>query len=30
MLSWAVTTAAQTEIRNPTVFFIGAILDEVC
>jgi len=30
MLSWAVTTAAQTEIRDPIVFFIGAVLGEVC
>jgi hypothetical protein len=30
MLLRAVATAAQTEIRHPTVFFIGAVLGEVC
>jgi hypothetical protein len=30
MLLWAVTTAAQTEISNTIVFFVGAILCEVC
>jgi hypothetical protein len=30
VLSWAVTTATQTEIPNAVVFFVGTVLGEVC
>jgi len=30
MLLWAVTTTAQTEICDTVIFFVGAILGEVC
>jgi len=30
VLLWSMTTATQTEICNPIVLFVGAILGEVC